>query len=45
MGAWSEPVHGRDNTSQAGNAENICGLAKARSMVPGLWVPEKGNRV
>jgi len=45
MGAWSEPVEGRDDASQERNAENICGLTKARSMVPGLWVPEKGNRV
>ena len=44
MGAWSEPVEGRDDASQERNAENICGLAKARSMVLGLWVPEKGNR-
>jgi len=43
MGAWSEPVEGRDDTSQERNAGDICGLAKARSMVPGLWVPEKGN--
>ena len=45
MGTWSEPVAGRDNASQERNAKNICGLAKARSLVPGLWVPEKGNRV
>jgi len=45
MGAWSEPVEGRADASQERNAKNICGLAKARSMVPGLWVPEKGNQV
>ena len=45
MGVWSDPVEGRDDPSPGRNAENICGLAKARSMVPGLWVPEKGNRV
>ena len=45
MGAWSEPVQGRHHASQELNAENLCGLAKARSMVLGLWVPEKGNRV
>jgi len=45
MGAWSEPVEGRDDASQERSAENICGLAKASSMVPGLWVAEKGNRV
>jgi len=45
IGAWSEPVEGRDDASQEQNAENMCGLAKTRWMVPGLWVPEKGNRV
>jgi len=45
MGASSEPVEGRDDASKERNAKNICGLFKARSMVPGPWVPEKGNRV
>jgi len=45
MGAWSDPIVGRDERSQERKAENICGLAKARSMVPGLWALEKGNRV
>jgi len=45
MGAWSEPVEGRDDASQERNAASICGLAKAWWMVPGLWGPEKGNRV
>jgi len=45
MGAWSEPVEGRDDASQERNEENIYGLAKARSMVAGLWAREKGNRV
>ena len=42
---WSEPVEGRNDASLERNAETICGLAKARSLVPGLSVPEKGNRV
>jgi len=37
-------VEGRDDVSQVRNAENICELAKARSMVLDLWVPAKGNR-
>ena len=45
MGEWSDRVEGRDNASKEQNAGDICGLAKARSMVLGLWVPEKGNRV
>ena len=45
MGAWSDPVEGRDDASQERKAGNICGLAKARSMALGLWVPVKGNRV
>ena len=45
MRAWCEPIDGRDDAALERNAENICGLAKARSMVLGLWVPEKGNRV
>ena len=45
MGAWSDPVEGREDASEERKAENICGLAKARSMVLGQWVPEKGNRV
>ena len=34
--AWSDPVEGRDDASQERNAENIRGLAKARSMALGL---------
>jgi len=45
MGAWSDPVEGRDDTSQERNTAVIGGLAKARSMALGLWVPEKGNQV
>jgi len=45
MGAWSDPVEGRDHASQERNAGNMCGLAKTRLMVLGLWVSEKGNRV
>ena len=45
IGALSDPVEGRDDPSQERNAGNICGLAKARSMVLGLWVLEKGNHV
>jgi len=36
MGAWCDPVEGRDDSSQERNAENISGLAKARSMALGL---------
>jgi len=36
MGAWSDPVEGRDDASQERNAENMCGLANARSMALGL---------
>jgi len=43
MGAWSDPVEGREDVSQERNAGNMCGLAKARSMVLGQWAPEKGN--
>ena len=45
MGAWSDPVEGRDDASQARKAGNMWGLAKAGSMALGLWVPVKGNRV
>jgi len=45
MGAWSDPLEGRAVASHERNAENICGLVKARSMVLGPWLPEKGNRV
>ena len=45
MGAWSKPVEGRHDVSQARKAENISELAKACSMVLGLWVPEKGKRL
>jgi len=44
MEVWSEPVEGRDDASQERKAGNICGLAQARSMLLGLWVPQKGNR-
>jgi len=43
MLAWSDPVDGRDDASQELNAGNMSGLAKARSMVLGLWGPQKGN--
>ena len=45
MGTWSDPVQGRDDPSHERNAKEICELAKARSMVLGLWEPQKGNRV
>jgi len=45
IGVWSDPIEGRDEASQERNAENICGLAKAGSMVLGLWLPEKGKQV
>ena len=45
MGAWSEPVEGREDASQDRKGRNMCGLAKARSIVLGLWVPVKWNRV
>jgi len=45
MGAWSDPVEGRDDASQERNAAVICGLAKARLIALGLWAPEKGNLV
>ena len=45
MGAWTDHVEWRDDASPECNVGNICGLAKARSMVQGLWVPEKGKQV
>jgi len=45
MRAWSDPLEGREDASQERKVGNICELAKARSMVLGLWVPVKGNRV
>jgi len=45
MGAWSDPVEGRDDVSLERKAGNLCGLAKVRSMALGLWVPMQGNRV
>jgi len=45
MGAWSDPVEGSIDASQEWKAGKMRGLANARSMVLGLWVPVKGNRV
>ena len=45
IGAWSDPVDGRGDAYQQRKAGNMCGLAKARSLMLGLWVPVKGNRV
>lgn len=45
MVTWSEPVEGREVESQVTKAGNISGLAKARSIAPGLWDPERGKRV
>jgi len=45
MGAWSDPMEGIDDASQERKAGNMRGLANARSMTLGLWVPVKGNRV
>jgi len=36
MGVWSNPVKGRDDAFQERNAENICGLVKARSLALGV---------
>jgi len=41
----ADRVEGRDDASQERKAGNICGLARAKSMALGLWVPLKGNRV
>jgi len=45
MGVWSDPVEGSTDASQERKAGNMRGLANARSMALGLWVPVKGNRV
>jgi len=45
MGAWSDPVEGSNDASQERKAGNMGGLAKARSIALGLWVPVKANRV
>jgi len=45
MGAWSDPVEGREDASNERKAGNIYGLGKARSMTLGLWRSVKGNRV
>ena len=45
IGKWSEPVKGRVEASHAEKAEDICRLAKARSITAGLWDPERGKRV
>ena len=45
MGAWSDPVEGSIDASQERKAGIMCGLANARSIALGLWVPVKGNRV
>jgi len=36
IGAWSDPVEGREDESHERKAENISGLANARSMALGL---------
>ena len=45
MGTWSAPVEGRVEASQDTKAGRMRGLAKARSMVLGEKVPERGNLV
>jgi len=45
MGAWSDPVEESTDASQERKAGKMRGLANARSMALGLWVPVKGNRV
>jgi len=45
MGAWSDPVEGSEEASQRRKAGKRWWLAKARSIVLGLWVPVKGKRV
>jgi len=45
MGPWSDPVKGRDNASQDQKGGKILGLAKARLIALGLWVPVNGNWV
>jgi len=45
IGAWSDPIEGSSDASQDRKAGKMRGLANARSMVLGLWVPVKGNRV
>ena len=45
MGTWSEPVEGSVVVSHSMKAGDMRGLAKARSIAPGLWEPERGKRV
>ena len=45
MGTGSEPVEGRVVVSHSTKAADMWGLAKARSIAPGLWEPERGKRV
>jgi len=44
IGAWLDPVEGREDAAQELKAGNMCGLAKARSMALCLWVPVKENQ-
>ena len=45
MGTWSDPVEGREVASEDWKAGRMRGFAKARSMVLGLKVAERGNLV
>ena len=45
MGTWSAPAEGRVEVSQDTKAGRMRGLAKARSMVLGQKVGERGNLV
>jgi len=45
IGAWSDPVEGREDESHEQKADKTSGLANARSMVLRLSVPVNGNRV
>ena len=45
MGTWSEPVEGRVVVSPSWKDGDMSAFAKARSIAPGLWEPERGKRV
>jgi len=45
MGESLDPIEGRDEACQEAKARNLSALVKARSIVLGLCIPVKGNRV
>ena len=45
IGTWSEPVEGREVASQLLKTGNMCGFANARSIMLGLYCPDREYQV